>query len=124
MEPRDVNIAAPAATLVAGPLRVGGGKIAPPTEGELVTLLSAELREARAEVARLRHVASTVSNVALSLATLLIDRGYGAGGDRVVIPRELSDRLIGTGILVRELPDSDVEVTVSGRVPVPVVARD
>lgn len=63
-----------------------------------------------------RAAASTMANMALCFAQILVDHGVQVSGDReVTVPRWLSDKMMGLAITVRANPGEDIVVSIRER---------
>lgn len=115
---RDVTVLAPAATLNVGAKAPtpGDSLLSVPTVEELYQLTWAALRQERAAVKEIRDMAAAMASLCLSMARLLIDSGV-EGGDMVVIPKDVHDRMVGASIEVTNLETGDVRVRIVHNAP-------
>jgi hypothetical protein len=108
---RDVTVVAPIASFT-------GARSTPAlTPEDEATLLRADNVLLRQQLEELRVTASTIANVALSLAKMHRET---SGATVLVIPRELSERLMGAGITVGETAQGDIVVQIRERTVFPV----
>lgn len=81
-----------------------------------VEFLREECRRLTGEMEQYKNAASTMANIALSFAQMLVDHGVQLAGDRdVLIPRWLSDRMTGSAITVKAPPGDDITVSIRDR---------
>lgn len=100
--------------LIAAPPALPFSTLPPLSQEDIAFALNAENRLLRREVEDLRVTASTIANVAICLAWLRDENGV------TTIPRQLSDRMMGAGITLKENELGDVVVTISERTEKPV----
>lgn len=81
-----------------------------------VEFLRDECRRVTGEMEQYKNAASTMANIALCFAQMLVDHGIQLAGDRdVLIPRWLSERVQGSAITVKAPPGDDITVSIRDR---------
>lgn len=85
--------------------------------GEQVEFYRMEAQRLTLEMAQFKSVATTMANVALCFAQMLVENGIHVGGEdrSVIIPREFSDRMTGQAITVTAHEGEDLIVRIRDR---------
>lgn len=87
-----------------------------PSPEELLQMEVAENSRLRARADELEAACSSIANIALSFAQLLVEAGIQQAGDRtVVVPKELTERMVGTNITLAQNAAGDVLVRIRER---------
>lgn len=115
---RDVTVLAPTATISLGAKAPSPGDslLAVPTVEELYQLTWAQLKQERAAVREVRDMAAAMASLCLSMTRLLIDKGV-EGGNTVVVPKAVHDRMVGASVEVTNLKNGDVRVRIVDNAP-------
>lgn len=118
--PQDVNIrAVPAIAYLPG-------QSAPPiplTPEEQLKLVQTDLANVRQQLTNTQIAASTATNIACCMVKLLIDHGVVpreaaiVDGEEIVIPRALSEKMMGASITLSEKTDGNISVRFAERAP-------
>jgi len=112
-ERRDVVVKATAARAGAYSRGLEGGLSGP----EQIEFYRMEAQRLTLEMAQFKSVATTMANVALCFAQMLVENGIHIGGEdrSVIIPREFSDRMTGQAITVTAHEGEDLIVRIRDR---------